>query len=34
MGGRAASPFGLHRDLEIRGDIIEPIEDAGWKALE
>ena len=32
-GGRAESPFGLHANLEIKGDITAPIEDA-WKALE
>ncbi len=32
-GGRSTSPFGLHRKLEIRGNIIEPLAGAGWKAL-
>jgi len=32
-GGRSGSPFGLHRGLEIRGDIIEPPSDVEWKAL-
>jgi len=32
-GGRADSPFGLHANLETKGDILAPIEDA-WKALE
>lgn len=32
-GGRAESPFGLHANLEIKADIVAPVEDA-WKALE
>jgi len=32
-GGRAASPFGLHREVEIRGDILSPIDEDEWKAL-
>ena len=32
-GGRAASPFGLHREVEIRGDILSPIDEDAWKAL-
>lgn len=31
-GGKAPSPFGLHRKLEILGDIVEPVDDA-WEAL-
>jgi prevent-host-death family protein len=33
MGGKANSPFGLHPQLAILGDIISPIEDADWAAL-
>ena len=33
-GGRTGSPFGLHPELEITGDIVSPIEDDIWKALE
>ncbi len=32
-GGRAESPFGLHAKLELKADIIAPIEDR-WNALE
>lgn len=32
-GGRIDSPFGLHPGLEIRGDVIAPLEDGLWKAL-
>lgn len=32
-GGRAESPFGLHPELEIRGDVIAPLEEHLWKAL-
>lgn len=32
--GRTESPFGLHPDLEITGDIVLPLEDADWKAAE
>ncbi|MDM7462401.1 type II toxin-antitoxin system Phd/YefM family antitoxin [Tepidimonas taiwanensis] len=31
-GGRAASPFGRHPTLEIRGDVIAPLEDDLWQA--
>ena len=31
--GRAESPFGLHRNLRITGDIIAPVADGDWKAL-
>ncbi len=33
-GGRAVSPFGLHPKLEISGDILTPVDDDSWKALE
>ncbi len=33
-GGRAGSPFGLHPKLEITGDILSPVEEDAWKALE
>ncbi len=32
-GGREGSPFGLHRDLCILGDIVAPIAVDDWKAL-
>lgn len=32
-GGRAGSPFGLHRKLRITGDIISPVAENDWKAL-
>jgi prevent-host-death family protein len=32
-GGKASSPFGLHRKLEILGDIIAPVDDDAWEAL-
>jgi len=32
-GGRVDSPFGLHPELEIRGDVVAPLEDDLWKAL-
>lgn len=32
-GGRADSPFGLHKTLDIHGDIIQPIDEA-WEAME
>lgn len=32
-GGRTGSPFGLHPKLELRGDILSPV-DVEWKALE
>ena len=33
-GGRSGSPFGLHTGLQITGDILSPVEDDAWKALE
>lgn len=30
-GGRIESPFGLHRKLEIHGDVISPLESELWK---
>ena len=33
-GERADSPFGLHRDLQLLGDVISPIEDAHLKTIE
>lgn len=32
-GNRSASPFGLHRDVEICGDVMAPLEEGLWKAL-
>ena len=33
-GVRTASPIGLHRGVRILGDVIEPVDDQGWEALE
>ncbi len=33
-GGRVDSPFGLHRSVQILGDVIAPIEGLEWKVLE
>ncbi len=33
-GGRAGSPFGLHTDLKIIGDVVSPIDAEIWKVLE
>lgn len=33
-GGKVGSPFGLHRDLRVIGDIVAPIAADDWKALE
>ncbi|MEX0386707.1 type II toxin-antitoxin system Phd/YefM family antitoxin [Spiribacter onubensis] len=33
-GGRIATPFGLHPALEIHGDVISPLGDDLWKAME
>ena len=33
-GTRADSPFGLHRNLTITGDILSPIDDDAWLANE
>lgn len=33
-GGRVDSPIGLHRDVCITGDIVSPLDDAGWTVLE
>jgi prevent-host-death family protein len=32
-GGRIDTPWGLHPDLEIHGDIIEPLEEDQWEVL-
>jgi prevent-host-death family protein len=32
-GGRIDNPFGLHADLQINGDVIEPLEEPLWEAL-
>lgn len=32
-GGRVDSPFGLHRNLRLHGDVIAPLEDGLWKSL-
>lgn len=32
-GGRIDSPWGLHPDLEIHGDVIEPLGEDQWEAL-
>lgn len=31
-GGRIDSPFGLHKNLELHGDVIAPLEEGFWKA--
>jgi len=33
-GARAVSPFGLHCNLIIKGDILAPIDDDAWHANE
>ncbi|MEW5890176.1 MAG: type II toxin-antitoxin system Phd/YefM family antitoxin [Pseudomonadota bacterium] len=33
-GGRADSPFGLHAGLRILGDIVSPIDEDAWEALQ
>ena len=33
-GGKVDSPFGLHRDLRVIGDIVAPIAADEWQALE
>ncbi|MFZ5510883.1 MAG: type II toxin-antitoxin system Phd/YefM family antitoxin [Pseudomonadota bacterium] len=33
-GGRADSPFGLHAGLKILGDIVSPIDEDAWEALQ
>ena len=33
-GGRAGSPFGLHRTLRITGDILSSLATDDWKVLE
>jgi prevent-host-death family protein len=33
-GKRVESPFGLHRNLRITGDIISPVAENEWKVLE
>jgi prevent-host-death family protein len=32
-GGKAESPFGLHPELRVLGDIVAPSAVADWKAL-
>lgn len=32
-GGRSGSPFGVHRDLRILGDIVAPIAADDWEPL-
>ena len=32
-GGRIDSPFGLHPQLEIRDDVISPLDEDLWKVL-
>lgn len=32
-GGRADSPFGLHKTVTIQGDIVAPL-DVSWEAME
>ena len=33
-GSRVDSPFGLHRSVQILGDVISPVEDLEWKVLD
>jgi prevent-host-death family protein len=33
-GGKVDSPFGLHRDLHVVGDIVAPIAADEWQAFE
>ena len=33
-GKPVRSPFGLHPNIEIKGDIIAPLDDVEWKATE
>ena len=32
-GKRVTSPFGLHHDLEIHGDLLAPLEENLWEEL-
>ena len=32
-GKRVTSPFGLHPDIEIHGDLLAPLEENLWEAL-
>ncbi|HCO57015.1 MAG: type II toxin-antitoxin system Phd/YefM family antitoxin [Proteobacteria bacterium] len=32
-GQKAASPLGLHPSLQIKGDILKPIDEAVWEVL-
>lgn len=32
-GGREGSPFGMHRELQILGDILGSIDEDSWDAL-
>lgn len=32
-GGRVESPFGLHPNLRIKGDVISPAAENDWEAL-
>ena len=32
-GKRISSPFGLHPDLEIHGDLLDPLEENLWEVL-
>ena len=32
-GKRIASPFGLHKSVQIRGDIVEPVASDDWEVL-
>ena len=32
-GGRTGSPFGLHPDLEVLGDIIKPLDTDDWDSI-
>lgn len=32
-GGRSGTPFGMHTELRILGDIVSPVDDDSWEAL-
>lgn len=32
-GGRAGSPFGMHTEVQILGDIVSPGDEDAWEAL-
>jgi len=32
-GGRVGSPFGLHRGLQLLGDVVSPLDSDDWDAV-